>query len=213
MKRKGTKKSKELETWKDNHQLYVTLPDKEKYKIYPKLSEMFDGLHQVDHTYQNDSKSQKSQTSSSSTSSDDKKSEACSQFDFDNESLRGLSLQDLEYGDTVSMNSYNARSTLTLNDTKQYCNLLKCEEHCDFQEWISWRTQANGQLVYLIQKNRGYDVSIAAWEASREALSSNTINSVIEHARASALPGTTSLVGKPYIMYGIPRAHICSKAP
>ncbi|KAL5022062.1 hypothetical protein ScPMuIL_001217 [Solemya velum] len=75
------------------------------------------------------------------------------------------------------------------------------------EEWISWRTRANQQLSFLILQKAGRDVSISEEESRRKALSDRTVGKILRKSFANGFENS-SLSGKSYIMYGIPRVQL-----
>ncbi|OWF50970.1 uncharacterized protein LOC110449794 [Mizuhopecten yessoensis] len=73
------------------------------------------------------------------------------------------------------------------------------------QEWSHWRKQANGQLVSMILNSKSKDSR--SWDYTRKAMDSTVMNDVIQHVKDSGV-SSPELEGKPFIMYGIPRARL-----
>lgn len=74
-------------------------------------------------------------------------------------------------------------------------------------EWLSWRTRANQQLSFLILQKAGYDVCLSEEETERKALSDSAVGRILRKSFPS-MNANSSLSGKSYIMYGIPRVRL-----
>lgn len=108
---------------------------------------------------------------------------------------------------------------LNLNDVeKKILNDKKIEfpqqpkDKTDFNAWMTWRKQVNRQLASVILIKRGQQVHLRQSELSRKPLSKQNVESVVKDAkggrRGSDRAEMTSLPGRPYIMYGIPRVKL-----
>ena len=78
----------------------------------------------------------------------------------------------------------------------------------DFQEWMSWRKQVNTHLAAMILIRQGKTVYITPSDQVRKCLSRSIMETVFDKARENPRTCKTSLPGKPYIMYGIPRVKL-----
>lgn len=86
----------------------------------------------------------------------------------------------------------------------------------DYNAWVKWRKQVNRQLAALILLRRGDEVRLQTVDLSRKPLSKNSMKEVFHKATNDcSKEAMTSLNGKPYIMYGIPRVALSksSRAP
>ncbi|RUS72352.1 hypothetical protein EGW08_019888 [Elysia chlorotica] len=83
-------------------------------------------------------------------------------------------------------------------------------EKSDYNAWMTWRKQVNRQLATIILlKQQGRQVSVQTTDMRRTSLRQSSIDFVSQIATQSG--STTSLGGKPYVMYGIPRASLLPK--
>nr|KAG5700115.1 hypothetical protein BaRGS_029865 [Batillaria attramentaria] len=82
----------------------------------------------------------------------------------------------------------------------------------DFNAWMTWRKQVNRQLASVILIKRGKQVHLRKSEMNRKPLSKQNVESVVKDAktgkRGADKAEMTSLPGRPYIMYGIPRVKL-----
>ncbi|XP_041359914.1 uncharacterized protein LOC121376171 [Gigantopelta aegis] len=78
----------------------------------------------------------------------------------------------------------------------------------DFQEWMTWRKQVNTHLAAMILIRQGKNVYITPADQRRKCLSTSIMETVFDQARENPRTCKTSLPGKPYIMYGIPRVKL-----
>ncbi|ESO92951.1 hypothetical protein LOTGIDRAFT_239557 [Lottia gigantea] len=76
----------------------------------------------------------------------------------------------------------------------------------EFAQWMTWRKQVNRHMASMILIKQGKDVYVAPSEINRKPLAKTTMKSVIDNSKDKGK--ITSLGGKPYVMYGIPRAKI-----
>ncbi|GFR94157.1 hypothetical protein ElyMa_004395200 [Elysia marginata] len=84
-------------------------------------------------------------------------------------------------------------------------------ENSDYNAWMTWRKQVNRQLATIILlKQQGKNVAVQTTDMRRKPLRQSSIDFVSQIATQSG--STTSLGGKPYVMYGIPRASLLSKS-
>ncbi|GFN94069.1 hypothetical protein PoB_002057500 [Plakobranchus ocellatus] len=83
-------------------------------------------------------------------------------------------------------------------------------ENSDYNAWMTWRKQVNRQLATIILlKQQGREVSVQTADMRRKPLRQSSIDFVSQIATKSG--SSTSLGGKPYVMYGIPRASLVQK--
>lgn len=92
----------------------------------------------------------------------------------------------------------------------------------DFNAWMTWRKQVNRQLATVILIKRGHQVHLRQSELRRKPLSKHSMESIVQDARGGPRnigniddhsAQKTSLPGRPYIMYGIPRVKLTSVRP
>ncbi|KAK6189786.1 hypothetical protein SNE40_001780 [Patella caerulea] len=77
----------------------------------------------------------------------------------------------------------------------------------DFNRWMTWRKQVNRHMASMILLKQGKEVHVAPSEVNRKPLPKSTMKSVFDQAKIES-ERKTSLPGKPYIMYGIPRVQL-----
>lgn len=90
----------------------------------------------------------------------------------------------------------------------------------DFNIWMKWRKEVNQQLLAVILLRQGHRVHLSSTELHRKPLCRHSEASIVREATGCSwverrnMNGAekTRLPGRPYIMYGIPRVRLRSKA-
>lgn len=83
----------------------------------------------------------------------------------------------------------------------------------EYSAWVTWRKQVNRQLASLILLRRGDHVHLQTVDLSRKPLSKTSVKEVLQKATNDcSKESMTSLNGKPYIMYGIPRVALAKSS-